>query len=101
LYTEEITSDINVAINAINEKNDWRPTLTMINNNKGLLLGIILPTIALLRFPALVTFTLRFVAGSVPFVIGILVRSGHAPKVAAWLWKQIVLLARSRRNRRN
>ena len=99
-YTEDLATDINYAVTAVSEKNDWKPTLAMINNNKGLLLGIILPTIALLRFPFLVTFTLRLVAGTVPLFITGLVRSGHAPRVAAWLWNQIVLLAKSRRNNR-
>lgn len=81
-------------------KGDWKEVGVVVNANKGLILGIVLPIVLTLRFPLLIGWALRasFAAGQVLFVA--LLRSGNLTYAANILWENIIKLAKDKKDRK-
>lgn len=75
---------------------DWKTVWESANENKGFIVGVLLPLAVVLRFPAAVFLALRAAGAVVPWVIVPLVRTGHAAAVTRMLWKRIVTEARAK-----
>jgi len=96
-YMDDFLNDIDDAVDAVKFNNNWKPALKLVNDRKAVILGVVVPVAALLRFPFLITMAVTLATRVVPVVLTILIRSGHAPVVARWLWMQLLRILKRRR----
>jgi hypothetical protein len=97
-YTEEVLEELNFSLKAA-DAGDFKPLWNMAVANRFVILGVVVPIVAVLRFPAAIGIAFRFVAPMATAVAYQLIRSGQAPLVAAYLWKKLISLAKRRRER--
>eukprot|EP00667_Euglena_gracilis_P016952 EG_transcript_17791 len=93
VYGEGVLEDLQEARVAAGQR-DWDRAMTLVLRNKGLVLGAVLPAVALVRFPALFFAVLR---GGLSFFVQCLVhaaRSPYAPAVVQQLWRRVMAQAR-------
>eukprot|EP01041_Mallomonas_annulata_P000768 gene768-1465_t len=90
---EDTIKDLSTALTAV-DKGDWKPAMDVIQRNKGIIFGVVIPTVLFLRFPVLVIPALRMIYGIVPIALTVLIRTGQMELVARWLWRAIVEAAR-------
>jgi len=97
-YSAEVKEEFEYALKAADNGN-FTPLWNIAVANKFVILGVIVPIVAIFRFPAAISAAVRFAA---PIVTGIaynLIRSGNAPVVARYLWSKLVSIAQRRRSR--
>jgi len=94
-YLEEVKDEFSYATTAAS-RGDWREVWEVVKSHKGLVFGVVVPSLLFLRFPALVAVALRgsFYVGQLVFV-GLL-RSGNITQASSILWRRIVALSRER-----
>jgi hypothetical protein len=97
--THEAKEELEYAIRAA-DKGDLQPLWNIAIANKFLIISLVVPLVAIFRFPALVLGAFRFAAPLVTGVAYQLIRSGQAPAVTRYLWRKFIELAKSRRNRK-
>lgn len=98
-YIEEISSEISYATTAAS-RGEWSEVWEVVKSHKGLVFGVLVPSLVLLRFPALIAVVLRgglFVSNLV-FVA--LLRSGNVTTASRLLWQRMVALSRERNIRK-
>lgn len=75
-------------------RGDWSEAWTVAKEYKGVILGIVIPIAVLVRFPAMIAISLRFLVAGGVFMFEFVRRvDGLGEKSIGWLWKQIVKLA--------
>ena len=72
----------------------------MARAHRGLLLGVLLPSLLILRFPAAAPAALRLALAGGQLVLVALARSGNLELAARLLWRRIVRLAEEQQLRR-
>lgn len=97
-YSEDLMTDISEAVKEA-DKGNFTPAYEVIRDNRGLILGIIVPVALVLRFPLLVTGAFRVLFGLSQLIIVAVIRSGHGPVLLNWLWSILTRTA-ARRNKR-
>ena len=97
--TQEAKEELEYAIRAA-DKGDFQPLWNIAIANKFLIISVVVPLVAIFRFPALVLGAFRFAAPLVTGVAYQLIRNGQAPAVTRYLWRKFIELAKSRRNRK-
>jgi hypothetical protein len=97
--TQEAKEELEYAIRAA-DQGDYQPLWNVAIANKFLIMSIVLPIVAILRFPALVLGAFRFISPFISVVVYSLLRNGQGPIVARYLWKKLIELAKNRRNRK-
>lgn len=96
---EDIQDEFTYAAECV-QRGDWNEVWRIIKDNKGVILGFVLPVALIFRFPALVLLVGRLaLAASQVLLVGLL-RQGNLPRVMHWVWKRIVAVAASRTRRR-
>ena len=96
---EDIQDEFNYAADCV-QRGDWKEVGRVVKDNKGVILGFILPVALIFRFPALVLLVGRLaLAASQVLLVGLL-RQGNLPQVMHWVWKRVVAVAASRTKRR-
>lgn len=83
------------------DKGDFQPLWKMAEANKFIIISVVVPLVAIFRFPAAVLVAFRFAAPIVTGVAFQLIRSGHAPAITAYLWRQLIEFAKNRKERKN
>ena len=96
LYGNDVKEEIEVVIAAA-RNGEWNRVWQSAKENKGLLLGVLLPVAVIFRFPALVFLALRTLASVVPILAIPLIRTGHFEVYSRWLWGRIVERAKHKK----
>jgi hypothetical protein len=99
-FTHEAKEELEYALRAA-DKGDYQPLWDTAVANKFLIMSVVLPLVAIFRFPAFVLGTFRFIGPFVSLAVLQLIRFGYAPAVAHYLWRKLIELAKSRKRRKN
>lgn len=81
-------------------RGDWGEVWRIANANKGVIFGVVLPLVMLLRFPALTFMVGRIILSLSNLIFVGLISSGNIVVAARWLWVRIVAMAKERNKRR-
>lgn len=98
-YVEDLKAELSYAMDRA-ASGDWVEVWNLAKAYKGLFIGVVLPAVVFLRFPALIAVAMRLaVFGSQILFVG-LVRSGNLEVTVNWLWRRVVALALEKRKRK-
>ena len=67
-------------------KGEWNKVGEVVNANKGIIFGVVLPMALIFRFPALMIWAGRIMLTVSQVLLFGLLRQGSLPRVAHWLW---------------
>ena len=81
-------------------RGDWNEVWEITKNNKGVVLGVILPIALIFRFPWLIITVGRVLLAASQIILFSLLRQGTLPQVAHYIWKRIVQLALEKNKRK-
>jgi DnaJ domain len=95
-YVTDVTEEFTYAYDCAT-RGDWKEAMEVARANSGLLWGVILPSILILRHPLLVTGIIGFGGRS---LIYLLLVSNNLPRASAWLWQKALQIAHERNKRR-
>ena len=95
-YVSDVTEELAYAYDCAT-RGDWKEAMEVARANSGLLWGVILPSILILRAPLLVTGIIGFGGRT---LIYLLLVSNNLPRASAWLWKKALDIAHERNKRR-
>ena len=98
-YYTETKEELDYAVKRADE-GDFAPLWNIVDTNKFVILGVLVPVVAIFRFPALIGAAVRVVAPFAWAFAAALLRSGHAPVLASYLWRKMIGLAKRRRSRK-
>jgi hypothetical protein len=98
-FFDDTKEEMEYALKAA-DNGDFKPLWGIASANKFIIIGVLVPVVAVFRFPALIAGVFRIVAPFAGAVGAALIRSGHAPIVAAYLWRKMISIAKRRRTRR-
>jgi hypothetical protein len=98
LYAKDIYEEMKFAYEA-SIKGDWAGVWDVVKYNKGLILGVVLPSIVILRFPALFAVAARLGFAAANMVLVGLLRAGQLSNAGYYLWKQMVDLSMHQKER--
>ena len=86
--------DLNTTYDKALATQDYKPFLDLARRRKGLVFGLLVPSVLILRFPWLVIGATRVVGGIAMGLFQVLARNPRLQAaVAAWVWKWIVNLS--------
>jgi curved DNA-binding protein CbpA len=98
LFVQDLQEQLNEAQMAY-KSNDYKTMERIARDNIGLIVGVVVPGVLLLRFPAAVVAGMR-VAWSASIALGVAaIRMGWGPIVIPLLWKEVVNLMDRKRKR--
>lgn len=95
-YAEDIRDEFSYATECA-QRGDFSEVMNVLNVNKGLIFGVVVPVALFLRFPALIGAFLS-VGGRV--AVWMLFVTNRLPMAATWLWRRAVAIAMERNKRR-
>jgi hypothetical protein len=96
MYVEDMKVEIEYVVTSL-RSGDYQPFWKLAKANGPLILAVVTPLVLFLRFPALVALALRGLWVVIPTVVIPIIRSGHAPRLISWMWKNIVNAADAKR----
>lgn len=97
-YGEEIKDEINYAMDCV-KSGDWQGLFDVAKDHKGIIFGVVVPTLVFLRYPPLVFTALRLLYGGAQAALAGLVYTGNLHFAANRLWKAIVTLSQQQKER--
>jgi hypothetical protein len=97
LYVSDLQDQIEEVGTAM-DNGDWSTVRDIAYENKGLIVGIVVPVVALLRWPWLAMVALRGLVAAPAVLWGIMVRSGFSLNPVL-VWKIVVRVMHSERER--
>jgi len=98
-YVEEVKDEFTYATVAAS-KGDWREVWEVVKTHKGLVFGLVVPSLVFLRFPALIAVVMRAGILGGQLVLAALLRTGNVTAASRLLWTRIVALARESASRK-
>ncbi len=81
-------------------RGEWVEVWGVVKANSGIVLGLVLPIVLFLRFPALIAVVFRVGILAAQTVFAGLLRSGNVANASKWLWQRIIHLSKERKLRR-
>jgi curved DNA-binding protein CbpA len=81
-------------------RGEWSEVWEVVKANSGIVIGLVLPIVLFLRFPALIAVVFRFGILAAQTVFAGLLRSGNVSNASKWLWQRIIHLSKERKFRR-
>lgn len=97
-YAEELQDELVFAAESA-RRGDWASVREVASAHKGLLLGVVLPVLLLLRYPPAVLAVLRLDWAGAQLAVAGLVYTGNLEVAAKMLWKQVVQRSEQQRER--
>eukprot|EP00981_Chlorochromonas_danica_P007591 scaffold1818_cov214-Ochromonas_danica.AAC.2 len=97
-YTEELRDEMNYVVDCV-QRGDWGEVWEVAKHHKVLILGVVVPSFLLLRYPPLVLGVLRLAWMGGQVVVAFLLYTGQFDLAARMLWKLIVNLSREKQKR--
>ena len=97
-YYDEIRDDMTIAIDSL-KRGDWGTAAEIAKSHRILIVGVVLPTFLLVRYPPLVLAGLRLIWAGSNVLVGGLVYTGKLEYASKLLWKKIVKLSLERKKR--
>ena len=98
-FIQDIQDEFTYTADCIS-RGDWNEVWEITKNNKGIVLGVILPIALIFRFPWLIITVGRVLLAASQIILFSLLRQGTLPQVAHYIWKRIVQLALARNKRK-
>lgn len=97
-YGEEIRDEMNYTLDCIS-RGDWPEVWEQAKHHKIIILGVVVPSFLLLRYPPLVLAFLRFAWMGGQLAVAGLIYTGNLDLAAKTLWKLIVKMSREKKDR--
>lgn len=98
LYFEEMKDEMNYAIDCALRR-DWKGLGEVANAHKGIVIGVVVPTILFLRYPPAVFAVMRVLFAAGQLAVAGLVYTGNVEIAVRTLWKAIVKLSIEQKRR--
>ena len=89
MYLHDLYEEAQFAYEA-SLRGDWDDVWDVVKYNKGLIFGIIVPSVVILRFPALLGVAARLGFAAANMVLAGLLRSGQLQNAGYILWRRMV-----------
>ena len=80
-------------------RQDWPQVWEIAKTNKGIIFGVVVPLLLVLRFPAAVFAVGRIAVFAAEGVLSVMLMQGKLTMAMNWLWRRIVAHARDKKNR--
>lgn len=88
-YLSDLSAEIQLGYTA-STQGDWETVWDVVKYNRGIILGIVVPSIVILRFPFLFGLVARFAFAGSNIILAGLLRSGQLHDFGYTLWKLMV-----------
>ena len=98
MYLQDLYEEAQFAYEA-SLRGDWNDVWDVVKYNKGLILGVLVPSIVILRFPALIGVAARLGFAAANMVLAGLLRSGQLQNAGYILWRRMVDISLNQKKR--
>ena len=98
MYLHDLYEEAQFAYEA-SLRGEWNDVWDVIKYNKGLILGVLVPSIVILRFPALIGVAARLGFAAANMVLAGLLRSGQLQNAGYILWRRMVDISLNQKKR--
>lgn len=97
---KDVQEEVEMVLEAA-KAGDWNSVWKSAKDNKGFIVGVLLPLAIVFRFPAAVFLAIRAAAIAIPYLLTPLLRFGYATMITKQIWRRIVTEARAKTAMRN